>query len=107
MKPLYSPPNGTFPQEVPAYYRENNNSVRTDLPELSHEELIAFGFTGPYTIPSAFYTDEDGNIVEGDYNPEIQYWEWDETRRNFIIKNKENEEETVLPLSEPPPPTAD
>lgn len=104
MKPLYSPPNGTFPQEVPSYYRGPDGVIRTDLPELSHEELIAFGFTGPYTIPVPSYTDEDGNVVEGDYDAETQYWEWNETRRNFIIKNKENEEETVLPLPEPPEP---
>jgi len=104
MKPLYSPPNGTYPQEVPSYYRGADGVIITDLPELSHEELIAFGFTGPYTIPSASYTDEDGNVVEGDYDAETQYWIWSEKHRQFIIKNKEDEQESFVPLAEAPEP---
>jgi hypothetical protein len=103
MKPLYSPPNGTFPQEVPSYYRGADKVIRTDLPELSHEELIAFGFTGPYEMPVGTHTDEEGNVIEGDFDPETEYWEWSETHRNFIIKNKTDEAETILNKETTPP----
>lgn len=93
---LYSPPNGTFPQEVPFYYKGADGIIRTDLRELSHQELIDFGFTGPYTMPSA------KNNGEGDYDPETEYWEWSQEQRKFIIKTKDNQEVGSVGTSPPP-----
>lgn len=100
---LYSPPNGTLPQEIPFYYRGPDGIIRTDLKELSHNDLIAFGFTGPYEFPKATYTDENGDVIEGDYNPETHYWEWSQEQRQFLIKSRETEESHSLPLAPPPP----
>jgi hypothetical protein len=49
---LFSPPNGDSPQELPDYWRESpDKPVRTDLPELTDEELNALGWKGPIEVP--------------------------------------------------------
>jgi len=58
----FSPPGGGYPQMLPDYWREKPGGiVRTDLPELSIEELNALGWYGPITMPekiegTSFYT---------------------------------------------------
>jgi len=49
---MFSPPNGNDPQIIPDYWRENpEDEVRTDLPELTDEELNALGWKGPIQMP--------------------------------------------------------
>jgi hypothetical protein len=48
----FSPPNGSPPQILPDYWRESpDGPVRTDLPELTDEELNALGWKGPIAMP--------------------------------------------------------
>jgi hypothetical protein len=57
---MYSPPNGNAPQILPDSWRESlpDGTIRTDLPDLTDEELNAIGWKGPITIPShiSFFT---------------------------------------------------
>lgn len=49
---MFSPPNGNHPQSIPDRWRENpGDEVRTDLPELTNEELNALGWKGPIQMP--------------------------------------------------------
>ena len=50
-KGQYSPPNGAHPQELPDYWRFSDGTLRTDLPELTDEELNALGWVGPIQMP--------------------------------------------------------
>jgi hypothetical protein len=47
----YSPPSRNYPQELPDYWRFEDGTLRTDLPELSDEELHALGWHGPIEMP--------------------------------------------------------
>ena len=49
-KGQYSP-NGAHPQELPDYWRFSDGTLRTDLPELTDEELNALGWVGPIQMP--------------------------------------------------------
>jgi hypothetical protein len=49
-KGQYSP-NGAYPQELPDYWRFSDGTLRTDLPELTDEELAALGWFGPIQMP--------------------------------------------------------
>lgn len=58
---MFSPPNGNHPQMIPDHWRENpGDEIRTDLPELTDEELNALGWKGPIQMPpfpeTSFYT---------------------------------------------------
>jgi hypothetical protein len=58
---MYSPPNGNHPQQLPTYWRNApGEEPRTDIPELSNEELNALGWKGPITMPptpgTSYYT---------------------------------------------------
>ena len=58
---MFSPPNGNHPQMIPDRWRENpGDEIRTDLPELTDEELNAVGWKGPIQMPptpgTSFYT---------------------------------------------------
>lgn len=44
-------PNGAYPQELPDYWRFQDGTVRTDLPELSDSELENLGWFGPIQMP--------------------------------------------------------
>jgi hypothetical protein len=44
-------PNGAYPQELPDYWRFEDGTIRTDLPELSDEELTELGWHGPIQMP--------------------------------------------------------
>lgn len=50
---MYSPPNGNDPQMLPDYWRGDlhNGIIRTDLPDLTDEELNALGWKGPIQMP--------------------------------------------------------
>ena len=48
---LYSPPNRSYPQEIPNYWRFEDGTVRTDLQTLTDAELEALGWHGPITMP--------------------------------------------------------
>jgi hypothetical protein len=75
---MYSPPNGNSPQMLPDYWRPSpDEEVRTDLPELSDEELNALGWKGPISdVPFDFYT-QDKN-----WNTETREWEVTELDQN-------------------------
>jgi len=48
----YSPPNGNDPQTIPDLWRPApGEEVRTDLPDLTDEELNALGWKGPIQMP--------------------------------------------------------
>lgn len=47
----YSPPSRNYPQELPDYWRFEDGTIRTDLPELSDEELVNLGWNGPIQMP--------------------------------------------------------
>ena len=51
---MYSPPNGNDPQVLPDSWRESlpNGPIRTDLPDLTNEELNALGWKGPIAMPT-------------------------------------------------------
>ena len=50
---MYSPPNGNDPQGLPDYWREViGGPIRTDLPDLTNEELNALGWKGPIAMPT-------------------------------------------------------
>ena len=58
---MFSPPNGNAPQMIPDLWRENpGDEIRTDLPELTDEELNDLGWKGPIQMPptpgTSFYT---------------------------------------------------
>jgi hypothetical protein len=49
---MYSPPNGNAPQAIPDLWRSApGEEVRTDLPELTDEELNTLGWKGPISMP--------------------------------------------------------
>lgn len=47
----YSPPSRNHPQELPDYWRFEDGTLRTDLPELSDKELHKLGWHGPIEMP--------------------------------------------------------
>jgi hypothetical protein len=44
-------PNGAYPQELPDYWKFSDGTIRTDLPELSDNELKELGWYGPIQMP--------------------------------------------------------
>lgn len=77
---LFSPPNGNEPQLLPDRWRNSpDEPIRTDLPELTDEELNALGWKGPI---SRSYREVDG---------EKYYYEWNRETREYI------ERELVMP----------
>lgn len=49
----YSPPNGNDPQTIPDLWRPApGEEIRTDLPDLTNEELNAIGWKGPIAMPT-------------------------------------------------------
>lgn len=47
---MYSP-NGAHPQELPDYWKFEDGTIRTDLRELTDEDLDALGWYGPIEMP--------------------------------------------------------
>ena len=67
---MYSPPTGGAPQMLPDYWRNApGEEPRTDLPDLSDEELNALGWKGPISLDFDFYTK---NAV---WNTETREWD--------------------------------
>ena len=56
----YSPPSHNYPQELPDYWKFEDGTIRTDLPELTDEELKELGWIGPIVMPptpgTSYYT---------------------------------------------------
>ena len=49
---MYSPPNGNDPQMLPDLWRSSpGEEIRTDLPDLTDEQLNALGWKGPIEMP--------------------------------------------------------
>ena len=49
---MFSPPNGEAPQIIPDRWRNSpEEELRTDLPELTNEELNELGWKGPIPMP--------------------------------------------------------
>ena len=89
-------PNGNYPQELPTYWKFPDGTIRTDIPELSDEELEELGWYGPVEMPpfpgTSYYTHEYK------WNPEthvfdvreFEFWEkkertnYTEFFRNFL-----------------------
>lgn len=57
---MFSPPNGNAPQIIPDIWKDDSGEVRTDIQELTDEELNAIGWKGPIQMPplpgTSFYT---------------------------------------------------
>jgi len=88
MKKQYSPPNRAYPQQLPDVWRFEDGTIRTDLQELSDEELNALGWHGPIEMPSS----ESCFAYENKWNEEtlsFDYIELDlfekERRVNYIF----------------------
>ena len=92
MEKLYSTPLGGAPQELPPYWRFEDGTVRTDLPNLNDAELAELGWIGPIEIPIRREVIFKKNLEEGqaeyyelfgdqyDYNEENESWSsknWD------------------------------
>jgi hypothetical protein len=88
---MFSPPNGNHPQAIPDYWRENpGDEVRTDLPELTDEELNALGWKGPIQMPpfpgTSFYTHNyEWNTETREYDA-TELDEYEKRRRVDYIK---------------------
>jgi hypothetical protein len=76
----YSPPNGNDPQIIPDLWRPSpEEEIRTDLPNLTNEELNALGWKGPIAMP------RDIDYFTHDY-------QWNkETRENDATELTEDE----------------
>lgn len=52
--------NGEFPQELPSSWKQDENTTRTDLNDLTDSQLEALGWYGPITMPpltnTSYYT---------------------------------------------------
>ena len=49
---MFSPPNGNDPQTIPDLWRPApGEEIRTDLPDLTNEELNALDWKGPIQMP--------------------------------------------------------
>lgn len=75
---VYSPPNGAAPQMIPDYWRNSpGEEPRTDLPDLTDEELNAIGWKGPIAdVPCDFYTHDKV------WNTETREWDVSELDQN-------------------------
>ena len=108
----YSPPNGNDPQTIPDLWRPApGEEVRTDLPDLTDEELNALGWKGPIVMPSnlGYFThDHQWNKETREYDateiPEyekqrrVQYQQfWDKLlNTNAYIKIKTAASQSLL-----------
>jgi len=94
---MFSPPNGNDPQTIPDYWRPApGEEVRTDLPDLTNEELNVLGWKGPIDMPplpgtSYFTHDYKWNKETREYNV-TEISEYDKQRRvqyqqfwNFLV----------------------
>jgi hypothetical protein len=81
---MYSPPNGNHPQVLPDSWRESlpDGTIRTDLPDLTDEELNAIGWKGPITMPP-YSTSKYGHIERlGRFT---HNYEWNSETREYDV----------------------
>ena len=79
---MFSPPNGAEPQVIPDYWRNSREEEpRTDLPELSDEELNALGWKGPIQL------DMDSHTHYNVWNRETREWDIFELSQNHKQRN--------------------
>lgn len=88
MSDLYSPPDRSYPQKLPNYWKFEDGTIRTDLQTLSDDELHALGWHGPIEMPSP----ESYFVYRNVWNSEtlsFDYIELDEfeKRRNVNYQN--------------------
>tara|TARA_R110000868_G_scaffold79738_1_gene226742 strand:+ start:834 stop:1469 length:636 start_codon:yes stop_codon:yes gene_type:complete len=84
----YSAPNFGNPQELPLRWRFADGTVRTDLRQLSDEELILLDWV-PVGVPVPTQVDEEGNVLQqGDYDSETHKSVWYSAQRTYIILEK-------------------
>ena len=126
MEKLYSTPLGGHPQTLPPYWRFEDGSVRTDLPDLNDDELAELGWIGPIKNPIARIvilksdlTEEESEYYElysdiYEYDEENEYWSlkvwdydpkvnksvWSAKKRAYVFLDL-NEDETLIDY-EPP-----
>jgi hypothetical protein len=84
---MFSPPNGNDPQALPDLWRSApGEEVRTDLPELTDEELNALGWKGPITMPPASNPGTSYFTHSYEWNKETR--EYDATELDEFEKRK-------------------
>lgn len=91
---LYSPPNNGIPQELPERWRYPDGRVYNNLKTLTNQELELLDWAGPYTYPVAKEYDENGNLVnvDYDYDPQTHKVAWYKYYRKYIIIEKNVDE---------------
>ena len=123
---LYSTPLGGIPQPIPAYWKFEDGTVRTDLQDLSDSELAELGWIGPIQIPipkkEIFKSDLNEDQIEYyelfrdqyDYNEEDgcwcgKVWDYDPTVSKAVWSVKKREylflglDEDEFLVNNPPP----
>jgi hypothetical protein len=116
MEKLYSTPCGGNPQPLPSYWRFDDGTVRTDLPDLNDAELAELGWVGPIKIPVGrkvtFREDLNEDEVEYyklfddqyDYDEETESWstkDWDyDASINKLVWSRKKREYLLLLLDE-------
>ena len=89
MEKLYSTPLGGAPQELPPYWRFEDGTVRTDLPNLNDAELAELGWIGPIEIPIRREVIFKKNLEEGQaeyYELFGDQYEYDEENESLSSK---------------------
>jgi hypothetical protein len=84
MEKLYSTPLGGSPQPLPPYWRFEDGTIRTDLPDLNDVELAELGWIGPIQNPIGKRVilkkdSPEGLISEYENNADYEYNEENET----------------------------
>ena len=67
MEKLYSTPLGGSPQPLPPYWRFEDGTIRTDLPDLNDAELAELGWVGPIQNPIPRTIIFKSNLKEEEY----------------------------------------
>ena len=85
---MWSPPNGAAPQMLPDIWKDNpEDSVRTDLPDKTDDELSALGWL-KVTMPS--YSTHGANIYKNRYV-------WNSSSKSFDAEALSEEEKSEFP----------
>jgi hypothetical protein len=85
---MFSPPNGNHPQTIPDFWRENpGDEIRTDLPELTDEELNSLGWKGPIQMPPTPGT-----------SAHTHSYEWNKETREFDVTELDEFENPIIKL---------
>ena len=89
MEKLYSTPLGGAPQELPPYWRFEDGTVRTDLPNLNDAELAELGWIGPIQNPIRKKIIFKKDLTEEEYEYYEVYsdqYEYDEESESWSAK---------------------